>query len=409
MNKAKTELLTHAAHSTLGASAAERWMECPGSNVIINELDLPPSEESDFAKEGTAAHEAAAHCERAGLDAWEIEGQTFLGYVVDREMVDAIQDYLDEIARLRAEHLSLGNICKELTEYRVSGDFHPLFFGTVDKGIVGEQILDVIDLKYGAGIAVDAYENKQLKYYAVGILEKFIGPLTGRVRLTIVQPRAYHEDGPIRSWETTFEELIAWKKTTLIPAMNRAEIDTTLTPGDHCRFCPAKIVCPVLTAIFGASVKADASALVNLSDTTLALDYSLIDASKHYWKAVEAEVFRRLNRGDVVSAGETKNTFKLVPQKANRVFSPEAVEEAKKLFTQEELFVMKMATPAQIDKLGTKGKKFTKEFAYTPYTGLTVAPADDPRVGVKIASAQETYAQIAAAADPTAPPNNEGE
>lgn len=402
MDKLKTELLQHAAHSTLGASAAERWMECPGSNVIINTLDLPPSDESDFAKEGTAAHEAAAHCESKGLDAFEIEGREFLGYKVDIEMVDAIQEYLDEIARRRAEHLALGNICKELTEYRVSGDFHPLFFGTVDKAIVGEYILDVIDLKYGAGIAVDAEDNKQLKYYAVGILEKFIGPLTGRVRLTIVQPRAFHILGPIREWETTVEELLEWKKNTLIPAMNRAEVDVTLTPGDHCRFCPAKIVCPVLTAIFGASVRADASALVNLSSTTLALDYSLIDASKHYWKAVEVEVFRRLSNGEVVSGGDTKNTFKLVPQKANRVLTTEGQAEAKKLFTPDELFVTKMATPAQLDKLGAKGKKFTREYSYTPQTGLTVASADDPRVGVKVAPSSELFSSYAEVKEPDA-------
>jgi len=177
--------------------------------------------------------------------------------------------------------------------------------------------------------------------------------------------------------------------------MNRAEIDTTLTPGDHCRFCPAKLVCPVLTAVFGASVKADAAALTNLSSVTLALDYSLIDAAKHYWRSVEAEMFRRLNKGEVVSAGDIKNTFKLVPQKANRVFKPEAAAAAEKLFTVEELYDTKLKSPAQLDKLGNKGKEFTKEYAFTPMNGLTVAAGDDPRVGVKIAPAAEVFAAFA--------------
>lgn len=375
-------------HSPLGASAAERWMNCPGSNVILTVLDLPPSEETDFAKEGTAAHAAAAHCLRQGLDAWEIQGQTFDGYVVDAEMRDAIQMYLDYLAELRAEKGK--GLIKELVEHRVSGDFHPLFFGTVDDGQVGEEVLDIIDFKYGAGIAIDAVENVQMKYYAVGVLEKFMAPV--RVRLHIVQPRAWHVDGPIRSWETTSSEILEWKKTKLIPAMARAELDTTLTPGDWCRFCPAKLACPLLTSIFGASITADATALINFSNASLARDYSLLDASKHYWNAVEREVLRRLQRGEDITDGTEEHTFKLVPKKANRVLTTEGEAEAKKRFTKEELYETKLKSPAQLDKLGTAGKEFTKEFAYTPQTGLTVAPASDERAGVKITPASEAFA-----------------
>jgi hypothetical protein len=382
-------------HSPLGASSAERWMNCPGSHVILEALDLPPSDDTDYAKEGTGAHEAAALCLREGKDAWEITGQTFNGFVCDAEMMDSIQLYLDTLAEVRAEHGKL--MIKELIENRVSGDFHPLFFGTVDDGMVGQEVLDITDFKYGAGIAVDAYENVQMKYYGVGILEKFLAPV--RVRLRIVQPRAFHVDGPVRVWETTSEELLEWKKTKLIPAMARAELDTTLTPGDWCRFCPAKLACPLLTSIFGASITADASVLNHFSSGALARDYSLLDASKHYWKAVETEVYRRLSKGDEVTDGTPERTFKLVPKKANRVLTKEGVAEAQIRFTPEELFVTEMKSPAQLVKLGDKGKLFVKEFAYTPQTGLTVAPLGDERVGVKIAKASETFAHIAEAAE----------
>jgi Protein of unknown function (DUF2800) len=368
-------------------------MNCPGSNVILKALELPASDDTDYAKEGTAAHAAAAHCLRNGLDAWEIEGKTFLGYVVDTEMRDSIQLYLDTLAEVRAEHGK--GLIKELIENRISGDFHPQFYGTVDDGIIGQEILDITDFKYGVGIAVDAGRNPQLMYYAVGILEKFMGPT--RVRLRIVQPRAFHSDGPVREWETTTEELLAWKRKALIPAMARAELDTTLTPGDWCRFCPAKLACPILTSIFGASITADASALVSISSAGLARDYSLLDASKHYWKAVETEVLRRLSKGDDVTDGTPERTYKLVPKKANRVLTKDGVAEAQIRFTPEELFVTEMKSPAQLDKLGDKGKTFTKEYAYTPQTGLTVAVSTDNRVGVKISKAADTFAHIAAA------------
>ncbi len=386
-------------HSPLGASSCERWSNCPGSHVILEALDLPPSDETDYAKEGTAAHAAAAHCLRNGLDAWEVEGQEFEGYVVDAEMRDAIQLYSDTLAEVRAEHGKL--LIKELVENRVSGDFHPLFFGTVDDGMVGQRILDITDFKYGAGIAVDAHENVQLKYYGVGLLEKLLAPV--RVRLRIVQPRAFHVDGPVRVWETTSEELLAWKKEKLIPAMARAELDTTLVPGDWCRFCPAKLACPLLTSIFGASITADASKLNHFSSAALARDYSLLDASKHYWKAVETEVYRRLSKGDDVTDGSPERTYKLVPKKANRVFTKEGVMEAQLRFTEAELFTREMKSPAQLVKLGDKGKEFVREYAYTPQTGLTVAPLGDERVGVKISKAADTFAHIAAAAQSELP------
>jgi len=379
-----------AEHSPLGASGAERWMNCPGSHVILKTLDLPASDDTDFAREGTAAHTAAAYCLRNGIDAWEIEGQTFDGYVVDGEMRDSIQLYLDTLAEVRTEHGK--KVITELVENRISGDFNPLFFGTVDSGIVGQEIIDITDFKYGAGIAVDAFENAQLKYYGVGLLEKFMGAT--RIRLRIVQPRAFHVDGPVRVWETTTKELREWKRTTLIPAMARAEVDTTLVPGDWCRFCPAKLACPLLTSIFGASITADATALNHFSAATLARDYSLLDAAKHYWKAVETEVYRRLSQGEAVTDGTPGRTYKLVPKKANRVFTAEGVEEAKKLFTPEELYVTEMKSPAQLVKLGDKGKEFVKEYAYTPMTGTTVAVSTDPRVGVKVVPPTEAFSKL---------------
>ena len=42
------------AHSNLGASSAKRWMNCPGSNALIEHA--PPEQPSKYAAEGTAAH-----------------------------------------------------------------------------------------------------------------------------------------------------------------------------------------------------------------------------------------------------------------------------------------------------------------------------------------------------------------
>lgn len=399
------------AHSPLGASSAERWMNCPGSNVLLNALDLPEgSDSSDFAIEGTNAHEAAAYCLRTDSDAWEIMGE-FSGangkFEVTVEMADGVQLYLDVVRSLVAEHGDPVHV-NHVVEERISGDFHTQFYGTVDDAILGPEILDVTDFKYGAGIAVDAYDNPQLKYYAVGILNRYIG--AKRVRLRIVQPRAFHEDGPVRVWETTAEELLNWKRDVLIPAMNRAEISHTLTPGDWCRFCPAKIACPLLVGLFGASVSADASALANYSNDGLARNYQLVAAVKHYIKALEGEVYARLNRGEEVSDGTKDGTFILTYKRANRVLSPDGVKVLELCaapppgydppFKPEEVYTKpEIKSPAQIDELGPRGKEFTKEYAYTPQTGLTVVPASSNKVAVKVKKVAEIFSDYAQKAE----------
>jgi len=164
------------------------------------------------------------------------------------------------------------------------------------------------------------------------------------------------------------------------------ELDLTLTPGDWCRFCPAKLACPLLTALFGASVKADASVLSNMSSGTLARNYALVAAVKHYIKALEELVLKRLMHGDEIEG------YKLVNKKANRVFSEEGVVEAKITFGPEAYTAPKLKTPAEIDKIGAAGKKFTKQWAYSPQTGQTVAPTDDPRPAINVRSGQEAFA-----------------
>src|SRR5487761_2721611 len=84
-------------HSDKGGSSAERWMNCPGSGVLLNALQLPQSDEQDFRRDGIAAHEAAHHCLVNGIDTWEIVGEKFHDVVVDQVIADAVQTYLNDV------------------------------------------------------------------------------------------------------------------------------------------------------------------------------------------------------------------------------------------------------------------------------------------------------------------------
>jgi hypothetical protein len=383
-------------HSPLGASGAERWMNCPGSNVLLKLLAslgaLPEREDSEFAKAGTAAHELAAHCLKTDIDTWECVGMQFYGVVVDQEMADAVQTYLTVIRGLVAEHhdaaakngMGPSNVSHLIEEHVSDKTIHPSFFGTADDVINGVTILDVTDFKYGVGIAVDAIENPQLKYYAVGVLAKVLG--ARRVRMRIVQPRAFHPDGPVRVFEMDASDLLAWRDKVLKPAMEAAEIDATLTPGEWCRFCPAIVACPMIQSLYKALSEANPTILANMTDEQLGMNYELVGPAMMGKKAYEEEVFRRLNRGNTIPGA------KLVPKRSIRVLTAEGQEKAVVKFGDDAYNPKELKSPAEIDKIGPEGKKFTKEYAYSPDTGYTVASAGDKRVEAKVLRAADAFA-----------------
>lgn len=366
-------------HSRLGGSGAERWMECPGSNAMLEALDLPESDESDYAAEGTAAHEAGAQLLRTGCEAWELVGEKFYNDIpCTVEMADAIQMYGD-FCRPKMERASWW-VEEKFSDPRVHKDF----FGQVDFGALQDGVLDVVDFKYGAGITVEAVENRQLLYYGYAL--HTMQMCTARtVRLSIVQPRAYHEDGPIRTWEISGEELAEWGEKTLIPAMNRALFDHTFDAGAWCRFCPAKLVCPLLDGIYKASAVFDPKRYATMDNDSLGRDYNLIQAIKFRIKAIEDEVLRR------ALAGQQILGTKLVNKKTARTWKAGAEERVKEVFGPDAFTAPELKSPAELEKLGSKAKELTKEFAFMPHNGFSVARADDPRPAVRAETIEETY------------------
>jgi hypothetical protein len=366
-------------HSPLGASSAERWMNCPGSVNLIKKLTLPESDEPDYRREGTAAHEAIAFCLRQELDAWEVVGQSFYNTEVTVEMADAVQIYLDTVRPLMAaaQHVYV--------EHRISSPDHPLFYGTVDCATVADSLLTVSDFKYGQGVIVEVENNPQIMYYAYGLL--LSNPNVERVALRIVQPRGFHSDGPVRRWVVEAAQILGWAREVLIPAMEATALDATLTVGDHCRFCTAKLVCPALSSIFHALAVADPKAVINRTDVQAAQEYPLLAVAKMYIKAAEADVLTRLMEGKLKDNG----VVKLVNKKADRVWKPEALELFKSRFGEKAMTAPELKSPAQMEKVDVAAKKLVHEYAFTPQSGYTVAPIDDKRPAVAALSATEAF------------------
>lgn len=363
------------AHSPLGGSGAERWMNCPGSvhflKLIGKELE---SDEPDYRRDGTLAHANAAKCLVEGLDAWECMDEIFT-----EEHALAVQQYLD---CLRPKIACASRVLIEQRFHRP--DLHADYFGTADCAMYfeAERKLDITDYKHGAGLAVDVEENPQLMYYAYGMLDAF--PQAEWIKLRVVQPRIDWRE-PVLEWQCSVDHLHRWAQAILIPAMEAVAISNKLDAGEHCRFCPAKLVCPLLTGIFRAACVANPDRVVQLGNTTLGNEFKQVQAVKFYVKALEEEIYKRLNRGENV------NGAKLVNKKANRVYKSGAEEILAARLGDVIYTKPTLRSPAEVEKINGDAKSLIAEWAYTPVTGTTVALESDKRAAIKVRTAQEAF------------------
>lgn len=229
-------------HAKLSPSAAERWINCPGS-IRLSE-QCPPAGSSEYADEGTAAHTlaelkvlsvtsdvAVEHFDRARASEY------YCG-----EMEEATEFYADHVLEIYTKARALDPSAELMAEQHFSlEDWIPGGFGTSDAVVIGGGVIEVIDLKYGKGVKVDATGNPQLRLYGLGAAALF-GDIydLGRVRMTIIQPRLDH----ISTEEMSLVDLRTWADEVVRPAAKLAISKNAPTHcGDWCRWCPAKALC----------------------------------------------------------------------------------------------------------------------------------------------------------------------
>lgn len=227
-------------HARLSPSAAERWLACPAS--IQMAAKAPPGSDVDsvYAREGTAAHSLGESKARTQLLLTESARPNLAEW--DEAEMDR---YTDAYVALLRDKMQEYPGTALLLEQRMNTGV-PHCWGTGDAVLVSTQHVEVVDLKYGAGVAVSAYENPQLMLYGLGALDTY-GDLLGEptlVRMTIFQPRI-GDSGSVSSYELTPDELRAWRADVVLPRAEEALGDNpSFGPGEKaCRWCPAAGVC----------------------------------------------------------------------------------------------------------------------------------------------------------------------
>lgn len=372
------------AHSILGASSAKRWMMCPGS-VALSERVPHDDTESFFAREGTAAHELCELALTEQLDPTMYVGKRIDGIPVTKEMALAVGMYCDKVNALTK---SCGTEPQLEVRFSLDRLDPPVpMFGTGDC-VVWAPLTDhlhVLDFKYGKGIVVEAEENPQLMYYALGaVLELKVKPK--KITVWIIQPRAPHRDGVVRDYTFTWERLIEYRHELLAAAEATQQPDAELAVGDWCRYCPAHATCPAQER-YALTVVQDAFAATTepflplpevLGEDELNVILEHAELIESWFRSVRKHVFAQLERG------EGHKGWKLVAKRATRKWVDEA-DAATSLrdlgIDEDDLFSpAKLISPAQADKLLRRdGVEIPRGLFTKDSSGSTLAPDSDPR------------------------------
>lgn len=224
-------------HARLSASASYRWMHCPASVHLCEEL-APEEETSEYAEEGTEAHSLAE---------WKLHHDILQdtkkhrpkGVYYSKEMEDATDFYRDQI--LEIMHSSNDSPLLLVEQSYGLEPWIPEGFGTSDAVVILGNTLHVIDLKYGKGVQIDAPGNSQLRCYAIGTLTLIESIYDIKTVVThIIQPRLNH----VSDETISVADLKDWADNVLKPAAEKAESNSNEQhAGEWCRFCKIRATC----------------------------------------------------------------------------------------------------------------------------------------------------------------------
>jgi len=364
----------------------------------------PPQRQSDFADEGTDAHELGHLCLENGKHPTDYLGKRMSkGFEVTDEMCEAVMVYIDTINSF-AQTGTGKFIHLHEVKFDLSG-IYPGLYGSADTVLISSDLkkLVVIDYKHGKGVPVEVVDNKQLLFYGLGavafchkkgLLDE--PTLFGwhqsleEIELVIVQPRCRHKEGPVRSWSIMSPAFDDFATELYDAAVKTEAKDAPLLAGDHCKWCPAQAICPALGKEIDLAA-ANSFSIIKSGGTPqlpVPAELSVDQVTKICLKSdMIADWLKAVNvyAEDLALAGEVIPGFKLVKREGHRKWiDEEAVVDNLELFMNpDELYDKKLKSPAKIEKLlGKKNKGAIDGLHEKPNLGPALVPEHDKREAI---------------------------
>lgn len=369
------------AHSLNGPSSFSRRIGCPGSANMEKDI---PSTSTSYADEGTAAHELGETCLIKGDNPSDYIGEVITvqkddsparSFTVDADMIDAVQIHIDHCRPLMGRHM-------------VEHKFELPFLGKGQKGTsdftaLHDGILHVVDYKHGKGETVEATGNVQGLCYGLGASKEFQHDNWHTLRITIVQPRAYHEDGPVRSWDVPRDEMFDYMLNFAAAAKATEDPNAPLKVGKWCRFCKAKVRCPEQLKNAQEAMEMDFMEptskpvpIALLTDAQiLDLVFNKIKNIEQWCSSLKDYAQKKAEAGDPIPGS------KLVATRAARVWKDKDQAEKALVGKYGDLIYEKefISAPKMEKVVGKKEFKELEFLVTKVSTGVTLVPESDPR------------------------------
>lgn len=399
-------------HMKFAASAAHRWMHCPGSYRFMRLAPFTPG--GPAARLGTAVHWMIEN----EIQHHNFDARTFEGFVIDLDtsgnvrgcitpeqkhtngyMIDVTEKMIQD-AQLCLDLVSAimdkrpnAFVYTEIKSEVVPGELG----GTSDIVIIDNDWGAVIDYKNGR-MHVEVEENEQLQIYACGVSKLY--PSVKNWTLAIVQPNDQEGGAPVRTWKTTtedlrwFEEDVRKQTERCKTAYEEHENPDYYIPGDQCRWCPGEGKCVAqrklaLTALGsdlpdlpGPDSKVKPVPVADLTNDQIAwvLKYRKMITS-WFNGSVSEEGVKRLQEGQKIPG------YKLVEsRKHNKVTDPDALIEAADE-NEWDIWEKKMVGITELKKRIPKAE-FGK-FVSKPKGDPELAPEKDKRPALDLATLTE--------------------
>lgn len=265
-------------HARIAPSSMDRTVACPGW-VQLSE-GLPPEPDTESSLEGNAADWVAKQYAMGNKVA--VNTPTPVpGYPVDYDMIHG--------AKLWAATVGPNAISGVPV---VSTRIHPTDCWGEPDGWTWDPVtkeLHLPDYKYGFD-PHEVFEHWQLLGYLCALIETLgLNDEEVTARMTIVQPRMYHKDGPVRSWTIQASKLRSYfnimHNAAILALPPPSEGGALVGPpptavGPHCLHCPARFDCKTLqAAALHAAAFAGHAERLGMSAVALGTELTILDAA----------------------------------------------------------------------------------------------------------------------------------
>lgn len=353
------------------ASGLSRVMTCL-AHLGFENLHVP--EEHEAAAEGTAAGEYLAHLLTRPNQI--IPSHASNGVEFDDDMRFHAKNVADEILPYAQSQVLCETRIDWVTRSRI------VLRGQYDASYVRDGKLYVDDLKYGWR-HVEVFENWQLLAYAIGEVIRRQMPFE-KIVMRIFQPRPHHEDGPVRAWEITYEELLGYKEQIEQRFLQIAAGNREAVTSAKCKYCTGSAeACSAFNKTFYSSLEyvLEDFKQDSLNDKEISEQLNLIaratDVLKIKSDSLNQLAISRVANGGIIPGYVMEKNYG--DRKWKKGISPLVI----KTLTGKDITAQEMLSPAKAEKLGVP-KELVAKYVERYFVGNKLVRKDTSKLGNKI-------------------------